>query len=229
MIPLITLDLDDTLWPYAPVIQAAEAVLFTWLQAVAASITAVHTIESLRVHRHELMRVCPEIAHDLTEVRRRSLVVLLKELDYNPDLAEVGISVFLAQCNRVTPFGDVLPSLQAPRECYCLVSVTNGNTDVAETPLKGVFHLSLSAAAVGAARPDNRLLLTALERTATEPADALHLGDDTYLDVEVARGVGMGAVWVNRLGRPWPAELAPTALEVRDLGQLRTWLGRQGP
>lgn len=228
-ISLITLDLDDTLWPCAPVISAAEAALYAWLGAVAERVAASHDAESLRQHRRELMRACPEIAHDLTEVRRRSLVGLLAAFDYDPALADEGVAVFLEHRNRVAPYGDVLPNLLALRERYCLVSVTNGNADVAETPLRGVFHRSLTATGVGAARPDPRLLLAALDQTNTEPAAALHVGDDPYLDVEVARGVGMAAAWVNRRDLPWPAELPAPAVEVRDLSQLLGWLGWQDP
>ncbi len=228
-ISLITLDLDDTLWPCAPAIGAAEAALYAWLEAVAGRVVASHDPESLRAHRRALMRACPEIAHDLTEVRRRSLGRLLADFDYDPALAEEGVALFLKHRNRVAPYEDVLPNLTALRERHWLVSITNGNAEVAETPLQGIFHLSLTAAAVGAARPDPRLLRVALEQTGTEPAAALHVGDDPHLDVEVARGLGVATAWVNREGRTWPSELPPPALEVRDLGELRAWLGCPSP
>jgi putative hydrolase of the HAD superfamily len=152
----------------------------------------------------------------------------LADFDYDPALAEEGVAVFLAHRNRVVPFEDVLPNLGALGERHRLVSITNGNADVAETPLRGFFHLCLTAAGVGAARPNPRLLHTALEQTGTEPAAALHLGDDPYLDVAVARGVGMRTAWVNRYGLTWPAELPSPEVEVADLRELRTWLEGQG-
>jgi len=41
-----------------------------------------------------------------------------------------------------------------------------------------LFHHALSAAAVGAMRPDPALFHAALGRAGVEPADALHVGDD---------------------------------------------------
>ena len=224
---LITVDLDDTLWPCLPPILRAEEAVYAWLGRVAERVVAVHDLESLRAHRRALMRARPEIAHDVTAVRRESLQQLLREFGYAPALAHEGSRLFLRHRSRVDPYPDVRPALQALSGDHCLVSLTNGNTEVERTPLRGIFDFSFNAAGVGAAKPDPRLFRAALEQTGSAPRQSLHVGDEPYLDVQAARAAGMSAVWVNRAERQWPAELAPPDAEVLDLNELQRWVEAQ--
>jgi len=221
---LLTLDLDDTLWPCEPTIEQAEAVLYAWLERTAPRLTEIYDREAMRCHRQALMMSQPELAHDLTAVRRHSLRGLLSAYGYDVALADAAVALFLEHRNRVVPYADVLPTLQALVAEYPLVSVTNGNADVARTPLRDLFRRSLTAADVGAQKPAPNLFLGALRWACVPPERALHLGDDPYRDVEAARRLGMTAVWINREGAPWPRVLKPPASELADLGQLRRWL-----
>ncbi|MCU0834974.1 MAG: HAD family hydrolase [Chromatiaceae bacterium] len=221
---LLTIDLDDTLWPCAPTIRQAESALYHWLSQAAPRVTAVYDHTGLRRHRQALAAARPEIAHDLTRVRRDALGGLLAGFGYDEALADEAMMVFLDHRNRVEPYAEVVPVLRELGTAYCLVSVTNGNSEVARTPLGGLFHHSLTAALVGARKPDPALFLRALEWGGVAPRQALHLGDDPWLDVEPARRLGMTAVWVNRDGRPWPEDLAPPDAEIGDLTTLRNLL-----
>ncbi|HYN77392.1 MAG TPA: HAD family hydrolase [Lamprocystis sp. (in: g-proteobacteria)] len=225
---LITLDLDDTVWPCEPVIRAAEIAMLDWLAGCAPKLTQTHDRVSLREHRFTLMTKRPEIAHDLGLVRRRSLAIILTELGYPPDRAEhwaeQALAVFMAQRNRIEPFADAEPVLRRLAADYRLVSITNGNADPELTPLAGVFDHHVTAARAGAAKPDPAVFGLALELAGCTAAQCLHLGDEPYLDVEAARHLGIEAVWVNRSGRSWPADLAPPTLTVTDLHQVADWL-----
>jgi putative hydrolase of the HAD superfamily len=88
------------------------------------------------------MRARPDLAHDVTALRRESLRLILGGLGYPESLADEGMAVFLRARNRVEPYPEVAMALKALAERYCLVSVTNGNTDLDQTPLRGVFHYS---------------------------------------------------------------------------------------
>jgi len=221
---LLTIDLDDTLWPCAPTIERAETVLYAWLERTAPRLTAVCDREAMHRHRRALIASRPEIAHDLTAVRRHSLRGLLAACGYDVALADDAVALFLEHRNWVEPYTDVIPALRALGAEYRLVSVTNGNAEVARTPLRGLFGLSLTAADVGARKPDPALFLGALRWGRVPPERALHLGDDPYRDVAAARRLGMTAVRINRGGDAWPPELEPPAGEVADLEQLRRWL-----
>ena len=59
-------------------IQAAEQESYAWLEQQAPRLTQRHSPHDLRAHRMQLARSQPEIAHDLTELRLRSLAMLSK-------------------------------------------------------------------------------------------------------------------------------------------------------
>ncbi|MCB1801123.1 MAG: HAD-IA family hydrolase [Gammaproteobacteria bacterium] len=217
---LITFDLDDTLWPCAPVIQAAEQESYTWLECQAPRLTQRHSPQDLRTHRMQLARSQPEIAHDLTELRLRSLAMLLEDAGYPRHLAQHANDLFRTARNRVTPYEEVATELARLRQRYTLVSVTNGNSQIEHTPLHASFDHSLTAAEVGAAKPDPAIFHAASERSGI-PLDAfLHVGDDPERDVEAARRLGIRTVWVNRSGSDWPDDLEPADIEVEDLTAL---------
>ena len=217
---LICFDLDDTLWPCHSVIRAAEAECYDWLDREAPRLTARYTPEQLREHRFATGRLHPEIAHDLTEVRLRSMAALLEEAGYRIGLAHQAIGVFRAARNRVTPYDEVVDALAQLRDRYTLVSVTNGNSQIECTPLSGSFDHSLTAAEVGAAKPHPAIFHTA-SRHSGVPLDAfLHVGDDPVRDVQAARELGLPTVWVNRDRLQWPHPLEPADLEVGDLAEL---------
>jgi len=221
---LLTVDLDDTLWPCAPTIRQAEAALYAWLERAAPRLADACDPEFMRRHRRDVMARRPGIAHDLTAVRLESLQDLLATYSYSAALAADAMDLFLEHRNRVEPYADVKPALLKLGENRQLVAVTNGNSDVDRTPLRGLFHHTLTAADVGAQKPDPALFVRALAWGRTPPAQALHLGDDPYLDVEAARRLGMQAVWVNRDNRIWPDGLEPPLAEVGDLAELWCWL-----
>lgn len=223
-IALITVDLDDTVWPCAPVIKAAEAALLGWLGRRAQRLAAAHDAESLRGHWQGVARRRREIAHDITALRVTSLRILLEEHGYDGDLAEEAMTAFLEARQRVTPYPDVAPALSALGQRCTLGSLTNGNADVWRSSLGAHFDFALSAAQVGASKPDPAMFRVALSRVGVRPEEALHVGDDPELDVEAARQAGMRAAWVNRAGKPWPEMLPPPEVEVRDFHELATWL-----
>jgi 2-haloalkanoic acid dehalogenase type II len=223
-IRLITLDLDDTLWPCLPVIQAAERTLFGWLERHAPAVAAGHDIGSLREHRKSLASARPELAHDLTALRLTQLEQLLAEHGHDPALARAGSDHFRAARNRVSPYPEVVGALQRLRARYRLVSLTNGNAQVEHTPLAGCFDLSLTAADVGAAKPDPALFRAACDWAGVTAAQALHVGDDPQRDVVAASAFGMRTAWINRGASSWPAGLPAADLEAADLSGLASFL-----
>ena len=219
-IRLISFDLDDTLWPCHPVIRAAEAECYAWLAREAPRLTARRTPDDLREHRLAVGRGHVDIAHDMTAVRLRSLTQLLATEGYSESVAQAACEVFRAARNRVTPYPEVITSLDRLRPHYRLVSVTNGNSQIGETPLHASFHLSLTAAEVGAAKPDPAIFHTASRRSGIPLQAFLHVGDDPLRDVAAARAIGLKTVWVNRGQMDWPGSLAPADLEVSDIAEL---------
>ncbi|MGR6034537.1 MAG: HAD family hydrolase [Candidatus Nitrosoglobus sp.] len=224
---LITFDLDETVWPSEQVLKKAEEVQFNWLQQQAARLTAVYDLESLRAHRRLTRKQYTEIAYDLTAVRTASLSLLLQEFGYPLDLAQEAITVFLEARNRVTPYPDVVPVLERLAGIYRLASLTNGNADVQCTPLKTHFHFSLTPAIVGAAKPAPDMFHKALEQAGVEPHQAVHIGDHPECDIIAAQQVGMHAIWINRAETPWPVDLPPPDVTIKDFYELEHWLSQE--
>ncbi len=223
-IKLITIDLDDTLWPCRPTIDAAEQAIFDWLDLHAPAVTRQHDVLTLREERMALRRDNQHIAHDLTALRLLSLQQLMREFGYHPSLADRGLAHFLEHRNKVEPFAEVAEVLQRLGRRYCLVSLTNGNADVEQTPLKGLFHHAIRAEDAGAAKPDPAMFHAAFRWAGISAAESLHLGDDPHLDVVAARSLGMRAVWVNRYRASWPDEVPSADACIEDLSEIWSYL-----
>jgi putative hydrolase of the HAD superfamily len=84
---------------------------------------------------------------------------------------------------------------------------------LARAGLAGFFEAIVTAAGVGAAKPDPRPFQVALERLHVEAVACAHVGDDPLTDVAGAEAAGMPAVLLDRSGRAAgaPADLAEVA------------------
>jgi putative hydrolase of the HAD superfamily len=217
---VISLDLDDTLWPVAPVLAAAEAALHEWLQQRYPRTMHGHSINTMRALRAKIAAQFPEQSHDLTFLRRRALAAQFIGAGYAESASEEALEVFLAARNRVEFFDDVRPALERLRTRYRLFALSNGNADLERCGLGAFFDGHVSAIAAGAAKPDARIF-AALREMASVPADEiLHVGDDPITDVVGARQAGMQTAWLNRDARSWPVGLAPPARTISTLAEI---------
>jgi len=91
--------------------------------------------------------------------------------------------------------------------------------------LDHLFTASVSAADVGAAKPDPAMFQAACASLGLRPGDLLHAGDDPVRDVHAARRFGARAVWVNRNAAAWPDDLPRAHHEIESLDALSDILG----
>lgn len=203
-IKAITLDLDDTLWPIWPTIQRAEQVLAAWLAERAPGAAALMADPQVRkAVRAHVEQTRPDIAHDLSALRRESIRTVLQRAQEDATLAEPAFEVFFAERMRVELFDDALPALTALAAHFPIVAVSNGNAHVGRVGLAPFFVGAVSASEYGVAKPDARIFHAAANQAGVASADALHVGDDAALDVLGALGAGMQTVWVNRTQHVW--------------------------
>lgn len=216
----ISLDLDDTLWPIWPTIERAETVVHAWL-ALNAPMTAARfsTPQALREIRNAMVQQRPDLAHDLAALRRESIRVALCSAGDDPRLAEPAFELFFAERHNVTLFPDALPALEFLAARYPLVSLTNGNAELARIGLEAFFVASVTAIKIGLSKPDPRIFHAAARAAGVQPHEVLHVGDDALLDVLGARNSGMQAAWLNRTQVPWPHAERPD-LELSGLDEL---------
>lgn len=237
-IRVLTLDLDDTLWPVGPTLVRAEQMLHDWLRAQAPATAAAFGVERMVALRQEVARRRPDLAHDLTELRRITLREALAASGDDTGLADPAFEVFFAARQQVTWYEDVAEALERLGRRFVLFGLTNGNAGLEATGLTPHLRGVISARDCGVAKPDARIFAAACAALAVSPAEVLHVGDDWALDVVGARQAGLHSAWVRRSDaahRPGPASGRPQDaldhlhhlhhLTVPDLARLADLLG----
>lgn len=217
---VISLDLDDTLWPVGPVIAAAEDELLAWLAEHYPRVMQGHDLASLRSLRAEVASRHPGQRHDLTWLRRQALTEQFAAAGYGSPPVEEALEVFFRGRNRVALYDDVRPALERLRTKYRLFAVSNGNADLVRCGVADLFAGHITAAAAGAAKPDPRIFDLLLREAGVRPVEVLHIGDDPLADVVGATQAGMQSVWLNREGRAWPSQYAPPRWTVTTLAEI---------
>ncbi len=227
-IKAVLFDLDDTLWPIVPVIKRAENLLYDWLKIHAPAVTERVTIESMRERRQQLMATDPIYQLDLRILRQTVLTEAFQEAGLDVSLVGQAMTVFSKARNEVTPFEDVLPTLERLQDRLLLGSISNGVADLEAIGIAHFFQASIAAYRVGSAKPDPAIFHAACEALGIAPEDALYIGDDPLLDVEGAQKAGLRAAWINRAD-PEPARSLPPHVRpdeiFANLYELDRWLG----
>lgn len=103
-------------------------------------------------------------------------------------------------------FDDVMPALRTLRKADLKTAlISNADDDVTIVALHFAFaplmDLLVTSALVGYEKPDPRTFYAALDGLQIDPARTVHVGDQPKSDVVGARGVGMGAVLLDRYDR----------------------------
>ena len=194
----LTLDLDDTLWPIWPTIDRAETVLHAWLQDHAPATAQRFDRAGLRALRDEVAAESPHWLHDLSAIRAESLRRALLLAGDDPALSQAAFEVFFDARQQVVFYDDALAALERLSRRYPLMALTNGNADLQRIGLAPFFRGSVTARALGVAKPDRRIFHHACAELGCEPAQVLHIGDDFELDVSGALHAGLQAVWLRR-------------------------------
>ena len=198
MILALTLDLDDTLWPVAPVIDQAEHALQDWLARHAPATARRFDRAAMRAWRAEVGHQHPERSHDLSWLRLHSIALALQAAGDDPALAQPAFDWFFRHRQQVQPYDDVPQALSRLAARWPILALTNGNADVMQTALGPFFQGSLGAREFGQAKPQPAFFHAACARLGVVPHAVLHIGDDWALDIEGACAAGLQAAWVNR-------------------------------
>ena len=217
---VISLDLDDTLWPVAPVIAAAEAELTSWLNAHHPRAMQGHDLESMRRLRARIAARHPGQSHDMTFLRRQALAEQFAAAGYDAAPVEEALEIFFQGRNRVVLYADVLPALERLSTKYRLFALSNGNADLGRCGIAHWFEGHITAAAAGAGKPDPRIFEQLVRQAGVPATGVLHIGDDPLADVVGATRAGMQSVWLNREARAWPSEFPQPPRTVTTLADI---------
>lgn len=217
---VLSFDLDDTLWPVAPLMIAAESAMHSWLRERHPEIMRNHDTASMRALRMRVAERFPDRSHDFTFLRRRALAQMFADAGGDESHADSAFEVFFAERNRVQLFEEVESSLRRLGLRYRLFALSNGNADLARCGIAHLFEGHITAIAAGAAKPDARIFARLLDEAGVAAAQVLHVGDDPQADVVGAMRAGLQAAWLNRDARQWPAHLEPPLRTISTLAEI---------
>lgn len=216
----ICFDLDNTLWDVWPVIVRAEQKMYDFLAQRYPRVVAGMTVEMMRAAREQTAAAHPQMRHDFTFLRKQTLREHAREFGYAEAMVEEAFEAFIRARNEVDLYPDVLPALDRLAARYRLFTASNGNADLGRIGIAHFFERTVAARHVGALKPDPAIFHKVIEGTDLQAHEVVYVGDDPLLDVEGARGAGMQAIWIDRQGVQWPAEIAPPAHTIRSLTEL---------
>lgn len=198
----ITLDLDDTVWPFAPIGARIEQVLDDWLRIHSPRTAERFPITAMRTLREQVFDAHPHLLHDMSALRRLTLERAFVESDADPAriqaLTDAAYDVFYAERNRVQCYPDALDALARISAKLPVAALSNGNADLVAIGLDHHFAFQLGSREHGAAKPDPSIFHAACARLGCAPGEVLHVGDHIEADVLGAARAGLRTAWVHR-------------------------------
>ena len=213
----VTLDLDDTIWPFAPVAAQIDEALKGWLADHAPRTAERYDQAAVQEAVAAVRAKRDDLAHDMGAIRRAVMRRLLAAAGEDPDLAEPAFAVVYAARQRVELYPEAADALDRLAARVPLLAVTNGNADLGRTGVERWFTGCVAAGDLGVGKPHPRVFAAACEHLGLPAAEVLHAGDDLHTDVGGALAAGMRAVWVRR---ELPGAAPDGALVVGDLRAL---------
>ncbi len=228
----ISLDLDDTLWPFAPIGARIEQVLHDWFEIHSPRTAELFPVATMRELRTQVFAEHPHLLHDMSALRRMTLQRALEGSDADMALLEPAYETFYAARNRVDFYPDALDALQRIARRVPLASLSNGNADLQAIGISHLFSVQMHSRAHGAAKPEKSIFLATCEQLGLPPGDVLHVGDHVDADVCGAARAGLRSCWLHRDDHPgglqaWPHDDLQPDLQFDTLTALADWLESQ--
>lgn len=220
----ITLDLDDTVWPFGPIGERIDRVLDDWLRTHCPRTAERYPIPAMRTLRARVFADNAHLAHDLSRLRQMPLAQALADSGDDPAFAEPAWEFFYAARNEVTCYPDSVQALARIAARVPIAAVSNGNADLDRIGLAPHFAFSLSARDHGKAKPAPCIFHAACARLDQPPAHVLHVGDHIESDVAGAARAGLRSCWINREARTWSHPDVTPDLAFDSLAGLADWL-----
>jgi FMN hydrolase / 5-amino-6-(5-phospho-D-ribitylamino)uracil phosphatase len=220
----ITLDLDDTLWPFAPIGARIDQVLYEWMLQHSPATAAMYPVAAMRELRERSFRDNPHLHYDLSALRRLTLREALENSLADLALLEPAYEAFYAARNQVEFYPDAVDALARIAARVPVAALSNGNADLARIGLDHHFAFQLGSREHGAAKPAASIFHAACERLGVAPAQVLHVGDHIEMDVVGAMQAGLRGCWINRVEHTWHHPSLQPDLQFDTLTGLADWL-----
>ena len=220
----LTFDLDNTLWETdISILRAEDAMVRHLRDLTPAKWMADFNLDTFHAMRKEIVREQPQIAHNLTVIRKETLKCWFENRGATravaEDLANEGFQVFYKERQNVTPYPGTVATLGQLYKNFKLGAITNGNADLMAMQIGRYFQFSLQSQNFPKPKPAPVMFEEALKRLKVHPHECIHVGDDIEHDVMGARQVGMKTVWFNMNSRS-PEDDALADYVITDLREL---------
>ncbi|MGO1542340.1 MAG: HAD family hydrolase [Luteimonas sp.] len=220
----ITLDLDDTVWPFAPIGERIERALDDWLREHCPRTAERFPIPAMRKLRTRVYQENAHLAHDMSALRRLCIERALREAGDDIAHVDAAYEVFFAARNEVECYPDSVAALERIAARVPIAALTNGNADLGRIGLQRHFVFQLGAGEHGKAKPSPCIFHAACKRLDCDHGQVLHVGDHIESDVAGAARAGLRSCWINREGRSWRHDEITPDLEFDSLAGLADWL-----
>jgi len=220
----LTLDLDDTVWPFAPIDERIERALDDWLREHCPRTAERFPIPAMRALRVRVYEENAHLAHDMAALRRLSIEQALRESGEDPAHVDAAYEVFFSARNQVECYPDSIAALERIAARVPIAALTNGNADLGRIGLQQHFVFQLGAGEHGKAKPSPCIFHAACERLDCDHGQVLHVGDHIEADVAGAARAGLRSCWINRDGRRWQHDRITPDLEFDSLAGLADWI-----
>ena len=139
------------------------------------------------------------------EQRRARMREIFSAPDLTDEEADSRYRTFIGEYESLTrAYEDAAPCLERLAGNQLGV-ISNGTRDQQIGKLKRAglleyFSVLVFSEDVGLGKPDRSIFLEACRQAAKNPGECVHIGDDLVADVGASHGLGMRAVWLDRLG-----------------------------
>jgi len=149
----ITLDLDDTLWPFAPVNTQIENAMDAFFREHSPLTAQMYPPPRMRELRIRTKTDHPELAHDVEALREIAFTKALNDSGGDTRLLGAACEVFHRARNSVELYPDSLMALGRLSARVPIAAITNGNASLERIGLGHLFAFGLRAGEYGAAKP----------------------------------------------------------------------------
>lgn len=124
-------------------------------------------------------------------------------------------------------YPEVAAALASLRVRYRLAVLSDADNDFVTASIErnGLsFDVLATSEEQRAYKPHVSMFRQVCTRLDVRASEAVYVGDSAWSDIEGARHAGMRAIWVNRHGTDWSAEVEPPRAEVTSLEELEAVL-----
>src|SRR5690606_22986053 len=142
----ITLDLDDTVWPFAPIGERIEQALDAWLREHCPRTASRFPIPAMRELRNRVYAAHPHLAHDMSALRRLTIERALREGGDDVAHVDAAYEAFFAARNQVELYPDSAEALERIAARVPIAALTNGNAEDRKSTRLNSSHVKISYA-----------------------------------------------------------------------------------